>query len=273
MVRSIAVSQMDPSFNEQNNYNHKINEMNRLKRNTLTLDLQNDPSKIKRNKFGPGVHEAQVLSSPDMKGFNLDSPDIEKFIVETNILQTPTPNTMRILFPKSVSDDQELFNENFPLNDLNSDSSHGNLQLGLTKNYNGNLSMNNYLIDNQYPVSLSSNCDIVISPELVKVKDEPQTVPSVGLTPPVSPINMESQEQIKSERKKARNRVAAAKCRQKKLQKIATLEDKVKQLKDENSELGQVVARLKKEVFSLKEKVLKHHNNGCLILPANGPNF
>ncbi|XP_075854310.1 transcription factor JunB isoform X1 [Microcebus murinus] len=60
-------------------------------------------------------------------------------------------------------------------------------------------------------------------------KEEPQTVPearSRDATPPVSPINMEDQERIKVERKRLRNRLAATKCRKRKLERIARLEDK-----------------------------------------------
>ncbi|CAL8324585.1 unnamed protein product [Arctogadus glacialis] len=62
------------------------------------------------------------------------------------------------------------------------------------------------------------------------VKDEPQTVPdmqSFGDSPPMSPIDMDNQERIKAERKKLRNRIAASKCRKRKLERISRLEDKV----------------------------------------------
>merc|ERR1712156_373788 len=52
-----------------------------------------------------------------------------------------------------------------------------------------------------------------------------------------TPINMESQEKIKLERKRQRNRLAASKCRKRKLERISQLELKVKDLKGENSEL------------------------------------
>merc|ERR1711962_1762343 len=52
----------------------------------------------------------------------------------------------------------------------------------------------------------------------------------------ITPINMESQEKIKLERKRMRNRLAASKCRKRKLERISQLELKVKDLKGENSE-------------------------------------
>merc|ERR1711902_475809 len=81
----------------------------------------------------------------------------------------------------------------------------------------------------------------------------------------MTPINMESQEQIKLERKRQRNRLAASKCRKRKLERISHLEGKVKDLKGENVELANVVKKLKESVYSLKQEVLEHHTNGCLI--------
>jgi transcription factor AP-1 len=81
----------------------------------------------------------------------------------------------------------------------------------------------------------------------------------------MGPIDMKSQEKIKLERKRQRNRLAASKCRKRKLERISHLEGKVKDLKGENVELANVVKKLKESVYSLKQEVLEHHTNGCLI--------
>ncbi|XP_062976596.1 transcription factor JunB [Elgaria multicarinata webbii] len=96
-------------------------------------------------------------------------------------------------------------------------------------------------------------------------KEEPQTVPDVQ-SPPVSPINMEDQERIKVERKRLRNRLAATKCRKRKLERIARLEDKVKTLKTENAGLSNTASSLRDQVAQLKQKVMNHVNNGCQLL-------
>lgn len=92
------------------------------------------------------------------------------------------------------------------------------------------------------------------------IKEEPQTVPQ---SPPVSPIDMENQERIKLERKRLRNRVAASKCRKRKLERISKLEDKVRDLKTQNSELSSKVFNLKQNVFQLKQQVVEHVKSGC----------
>ncbi|XP_016886440.1 transcription factor jun-D-like [Cynoglossus semilaevis] len=102
------------------------------------------------------------------------------------------------------------------------------------------------------------------------VKDEPQTVPdmqSFGESPPLSPIDMDNQERIKAERKKLRNRIAASKCRKRKLERISRLEDKVKTLKTQNTELASTASVLREQVAQLKQKVMNHVSSGCQLLP------
>lgn len=84
-----------------------------------------------------------------------------------------------------------------------------------------------------------------------------------------SPVNMESQERLKLERKRLRNRVAASKCRKKKLERISQLDEKVQGLKNENTELAAVVKKLKESVCNLKQEVIDHVNQGCQIVIAS----
>merc|ERR1711971_1146853 len=86
-----------------------------------------------------------------------------------------------------------------------------------------------------------------------------------GRSKKITPINMESQEKIKLERKRLRNRLAASKCRKRKLERISQLEVKVKDLKGENSELYNVLKKLKQSVANLKQEVIDHCSSGCQI--------
>ena len=73
------------------------------------------------------------------------------------------------------------------------------------------------------------------------------------------------------ERKRARNRVAASKCRMRKLERIAVLDDQAKQLRAENDELIAFSERLKEQLYKLKQELRWHLNNGCKIgASANG---
>merc|ERR1712095_181428 len=115
-------------------------------------------------------------------------------------------------------------------------------------------------------------------PEGIKIKDEPDDQSLSGgesnygsesmLSPNnagMSPIDMESQEKIKLERKRLRNRLAASKCRKRKLERISQLDERVAQLKTENADLAAVVKKMKSSVAVLKQEVMEHVNSGCEI--------
>merc|ERR1711990_477478 len=124
-------------------------------------------------------------------------------------------------------------------------------------------------------------------PEGIKIKDEPDDHLSLSgsdygsegmKSPPMnttgmSPIDMETQEKIKLDRKRQRNRLAASKCRKRKLERISQLDDRVSALKNENADLAAVVKKMKAGVALLKQEVIEHVNSGCDIRVAEGANF
>ena len=79
------------------------------------------------------------------------------------------------------------------------------------------------------------------------------------------PPEMHVQEQMKVERKKARNRIAASKCREKRLQREADLQSKVKILKEHNKELNDEVNGLREQISNLKRALLQHMKTGCQV--------
>lgn len=109
------------------------------------------------------------------------------------------------------------------------------------------------------------------APRLSVLKEEPQIVPDVhgacaDGSPPTSPIDMEDQERFKAERKRLRNRLAATKCRRRKLERISRLEDKVKVLKSDNAGLSNTASMLREQVAQLKQKVMTHVSSGCQLM-------
>lgn len=241
------------------------------KRSNLTLDLNaghrlNSPSKRPKlaslptpnalANFSPSL----VVATPDL--LKLNSPEFEKLFAsqhENGVITTmPTP-TSNIYFDKNlVTEEQEQYARGFQdaLDELrHSDSSQepGSMQYTILE-----------------PPGSVQSTESLMSNGPVMIKDEPQTVPSVSSSPPMSPIDMESQEKIKLERKRFRNRLAASKCRKRKLERISRLEDKVKALKGENSDLSVQVNRLRDHVSKLKEQVLQHAQYGCQIQTPPG---
>ncbi|XP_039398754.1 LOW QUALITY PROTEIN: transcription factor jun-D-like [Mauremys reevesii] len=119
------------------------------------------------------------------------------------------------------------------------------------------------------------------APGAARALEEPQTVPeappqgeagSSAPTPPsLSPLDAESQERLKAERKRLRNRIAASKCRRRKLERIARLEEKVKALKGQNAELAATASLLRAQVTQLQGRVRSHLSSGCHISAAGAP--
>uniref|UniRef100_A0A8B9R7J1 JunB proto-oncogene, AP-1 transcription factor subunit a n=1 Tax=Astyanax mexicanus TaxID=7994 RepID=A0A8B9R7J1_ASTMX len=105
---------------------------------------------------------------------------------------------------------------------------------------------------------------------LAGLKEEPQTVPDLqgDSSPPTSPVDLEDQERMKAERKRLRNRLAATKCRRRKLERISRLEDKVKVLKTDNAGLSSAASLLREQVAQLKQKVMTHVSSGCQLMLA-----
>lgn len=86
----------------------------------------------------------------------------------------------------------------------------------------------------------------------------------------VVPADMKTQEQMKVERKKARNRIAASKCRLRRLQRESELQSKVKLLRDHNQELNNEVSELKEQINNLKRALVQHMQGGCHVNVPEG---
>lgn len=285
----------------------------------LALDFPNFPLKNER------VDE--LLGPCDLE---LPSPELERFLLQQTCETTDsgasgglsTPTT-QILFPKSVTEEQEAYARGFidaleqlhrsqgaPVGVLSNDGrksgktdsfgcdagvavqSHS-LQNGLlpscfskvgppvTQTYSATI---HHLASGQMQPPLlplhSTGTESVSAPfplepsvaaappahfqppSVVTLVEAPQTVPRLGDTPPLSPINMDDQEQIKLERKRARNRMAARKCRTRKLEQIATLEIRVNELKSQNAVLASSASALKGEVVQLERQLREHVTSG-----------
>ncbi|XP_056600303.1 transcription factor jun-D [Triplophysa dalaica] len=248
---------------------------------SLNLDDQNSSS------LKPDLRDAEgILNSPDLGLLKLASPELERLIIQSNGMVTTTP-TSQFVYPKSVSDEQE-FAEGFvkALEDLHKQNQlNGGPCVPLNRLTSSTLAMPTdlpvYTNLSAYGTTVNYSTDTIPFPPPPQppahpasaqqaLKDEPQTVPdmqSFGDSPPLSPIDMDTQERIKAERKKLRNRIAASKCRKRKLERISRLEDKVKSLKNQNTELASTASVLREQVAQLKQRVMNHVNNGCQLLP------
>merc|ERR1711902_25039 len=255
----------------------------------------------KKSKAAP-----HILTSPDVQMLKLTSPELAEFLTRNPALNTPTPSGNNILFPKHVTEEQEIYVKGFEValknlqqgkNDTNQvpiqsfKSEPSSIETTIETIERATAAHRAKLISEVSPRPSSSASGSMDSSEL-RIKEEleddqdalddldeeddfseeeeiPKRKGRGGRKVNMNPIDMVSQEKIKLERKRQRNRLAASKCRKRKLERIAQLELKVKDLKGENSELANVVKKLKESVFNLKREVIDHVNSGCQINMVN----
>ncbi|XP_034564952.1 junE proto-oncogene, AP-1 transcription factor subunit [Notolabrus celidotus] len=254
---------------------------------------------------------ASAASSADMNLLKLSSPDLEHLIIQSNqglVTTSPVPNGANpFLYRNQATNEQEGFADGFvkALADLHKQnqlvagspmSPPPNSSVSLQASYQRNLmpggDMPVYTNLGSYNHgqmgysgahmgygSGSSHGSGGAPQAHPRSLDAPQTVPEVHhppgdpTSPPsLSPIDLETQERIKAERKKLRNRIAASKCRKRKLERISRLEEKVKVLKNQNSDLASTAAMLREQVAQLKQKVMSHVTNGCQIAVGSNAN-
>merc|ERR1719309_1526852 len=259
------------------------------KRQNLTLDLNSASAKKKQVQ--------SLLTSPDVQMLKLTSPELEKFLSQNPTLATPTPSGY--IFPKSVtvpegSNEATVAAANtlatlsavhpIPAHpagtsvQVNQEHQVTNLNLPLSLSLPNTIPVQKPLSRPNSGASGSYDSELYQVPDGIKIKDEPDDLSLSGgesnygsesmLSPNnsgMSPIDMESQEKIKLERKRLRNRLAASKCRKRKLERISQLDERVAQLKTENSDLAAVVKKMKSSVAVLKQEVMEHVNSGCEI--------
>ncbi|CAO1387418.1 unnamed protein product [Diamesa hyperborea] len=256
------------------NLNHNENKASDSNKNVpntrrTSSDAIKRPSSLQIDLNKKFVHLGAgqtVLSTPDLNMCKLGSPELESFILNTDTLQTPTPSLQPPpIFPTKITSEQEDYAKGFEdaLKNLHSCDTTQVASKAPTNNITTSVvssGSNPTMSGGQFSSFEEDDQNL-----LLQIKEEPQQQLPSSNSPQMSPINMENQERIKLERKRQRNRVAASKCRKRKLERISKLEDRVKILKVENSELGGIVLNLKQHVFDLKQQVINHHNSGCQI--------
>nr|XP_033812784.1 transcription factor jun-D [Geotrypetes seraphini] len=279
--------------NHSESHAHLFNSTMMKKELTLNLSDQVVATLKSRGADGDGL-----LTSPDLGLLKLASPELERLIIQSNGMVTTTPTSSQFLYPKGPNEEQE-FAEGFvkALEDLHKQNQltgavcpqdlstmpSVTLQVPPPQDAPIYANLSNYSSGVLGGTTVNYSTDTVPYPpppptsiggqpphRLQSLKDEPQIVPEVpsfGDSPPLSPIDMDTQERIKAERKRLRNRIAASKCRKRKLERISRLEEKVKSLKSQNTELASTANLLREQVAQLKQKVMSHVNSGCQLLP------
>lgn len=242
----------------------------------------------------PRGNQPGPIASPEFPLFSLVSPEFEKILAS---IQNKTPTPTRILREgNSVAKQREVYVQGFAeaLQHIHDQQQHTQQEQVIQEHKVEPVQVNHYSWQTERTHDSSSHYDsrensrdsdsarYVTSTEHCEqdikvnhmtatyeqsVSDFDETsIRSRGLNVlPLPPINLELQEIVKRERKKQKNRVAASKCRRKKLEREAQLEVRVQQLKEKNIELNAVASALRQQVGELKQRVLEHVAFGCQL--------
>ncbi|GAA6091054.1 transcription factor Jun-like [Tachysurus ichikawai] len=212
-------------------------------------------------------HDALTLTSPDLQLLKLTSPELERLLIQTcngSAPSTPTSGPARTFSaPKQPTDERDAFAlEEFQCHQrmCTNPSDVPAVATGPSHACSGFAEQVNHTWDTYTDAPPCAPPRYSCAPGH---KDEPQKVPE---TPPLSPIDMEDQERIKAERKRMRNRVAASKCRKRKLERLARLEERVSRLTGENGDLRGAAESLRDQVTQLRHQLLDHIKSGCKLL-------
>lgn len=76
---------------------------------------------------------------------------------------------------------------------------------------------------------------------------------------------MGQQETVKMERKRERNRIAARKCRERKISRIAELSATVESLEGDKEHLSTQITTLNDEIVRLRQIISEHEHSGCNV--------
>ncbi|KRZ06924.1 Transcription factor AP-1 [Trichinella zimbabwensis] len=130
---------------------------------------------------------------------------------------------------------------------------HGRLQSAADSGGSFDLELD---VDGQQVASGLSSASCVVT----STTQSPNSLPST-----LSPMDLQEQERIKLERKRARNRVAATKCRRRKLEKITELESRVSTLTAQNEAYMDSIRAISQELQHLQHVLQKHIEAGCKL--------
>ena len=75
----------------------------------------------------------------------------------------------------------------------------------------------------------------------------------------------QDKEESKHSLRKERNKIAARKCRQKKLDKLNNLGRKLSNLKEDIDAGSKFIKTLQASIYTLKQEIIDHNDNGCQI--------
>lgn len=211
-----------------------------------------------------------VLTTPDLNMLQLASPELERLIIEQHgAITTPTPSACFVNGDLCKLGGRNDYAQRLATAYDEEKKGGVETQLAIPITRSTGIVTTQHAINptpmiavTQSSNTYASNYSGSVLPGSSLKDEKPQIVPVAA---PLPQIDLEEQEWVKKERKRERNRQAASRCRKRKLEKEKDLQDRVKELKFENSKLSSTVETLRKEICTIKEQILQHVGAGCHI--------
>jgi len=192
-----------------------------------------------------------ALSTPDVQ--DVQTPVLQKLLIQNQLETTTTENSVK----------QETTDSNPP--SVNSVSSSNMSQepeqaTVVTQSENDQN-------DGQAPITvIPAQNNMQGDPKVLEVanvllKASGGNLQAVSI--PTQPIDMDTIEVEKQDRKRQRNRIAATKCRKRKIERITQLEHEVRELNDQLQKRIKAKRELEIEVDEIRNRLKIHIKQGC----------
>jgi len=202
------------------------------------------PINVDIAKRGPG------LSTPDVQ--DVQTPVLQKLLIQ-NQLGADTTTTAEVKQESTVDDSNPPSVNSATSSDNMSQEQDQATVVKQSENDNENGQPSMVQSDNVLEVEVANVANV-----LLKASGNLQAV-----SIPTQPIDMDTIEVEKQDRKRQRNRIAATKCRKRKIERITQLEHEVRELNDQLQKRIKAKRELEIEVDEIRNRLKIHIKQGC----------
>jgi hypothetical protein len=203
------------------------------------------PINVDIAKRGPG------LSTPDVQ--DVQTPVLQKLLIQNQLGADTTTTTAEVKQESTVDDSNPPSVNSATSSDNMSQEQDQATVVKQSENDNENGQPPMVQSDNVLEVEVANVANV-----LLKASGNLQAV-----TIPTQPIDMDTIEVEKQDRKRQRNRIAATKCRKRKIERITQLEHEVRELNDQLQKRIKAKRELEIEVDEIRNRLKIHIKQGC----------
>jgi len=190
------------------------------------------------------------LSTPDVQ--DVQTPVLQKLLIQ-NQLGADTTTTAEVKQESTVDDSNPPSVNSATSSDNMSQEQDQATVVKQSENDNENGQPSMVQSDNVLEVEVANVANV-----LLKASGNLQAV-----SIPTQPIDMDTIEVEKQDRKRQRNRIAATKCRKRKIERITQLEHEVRELNDQLQKRIKAKRELEIEVDEIRNRLKIHIKQGC----------